>query len=328
MAASEKKIRQVLKILTSTELQTLAKEQWSPMQDLRAILSSPNVVGVGITKKRTKEKATGPLALTFYVREKVSKNDLTAADFVPPALPEALSGPRVIPTDVVELGDIHPQANVTRNPVQPGNSIGLPASAPGTLGAVVRDSTGLLVLSNSHVLARSGLSSVGDPILYPGANPDGGNLPNDELGKLVRFEPFQTGGQLINRVDGAVSSLSEASLAKLSVEIRTLNSKPAGIIKARRDMVVEKVGRTSDLTEGIVVDIDFHCVLDYPGIGSVGFADQVLCTRYTEDGDSGSLVLEKETHKAVGLHVGAAKGGSMFTPIREVLSVLGVQLEM
>jgi hypothetical protein len=297
------------------------------MDDLQAVLTSSNLVGVGIAKKRTDGGTLGPLALTFYVREKVGKGDLSAAEFVPPALPEALSGPRVIPTDVVELGEIRLQANVTRNPVQPGNSIGQPATLPGTFGAVVRNGTTFQALSNSHVLARSGLASPGDPVIYPGAGPDGGTLA-DEVGELIRFEPFQPGGQYINRVDAAVASLSASALAKLQSEIRTLGVKPSGIIKAHRDMVVEKVGRTSDLTEGIVVDADFHCILDYPGIGLVGFAEQVLCTRYTEDGDSGSLVLEQGTHKAVGLHVGAAKGGSMFSPIRAVLTTLGVQLVM
>ncbi len=327
MAASEKKIRKVLKSLTSHgAVQVLAHDKQVALQDLRGVLATPNVVGIGIARKRTEGKPIKTLALIFYVLAKVDKANLTAADYVPPALPKVLSGPQVIPTDVVELGEIRPQVNVVRNPVQPGNSIGHPTSSPGTFGAVVRDGSAFLALSNSHVLARGGLALADESILYPGAGSDGGTLPDDEVGKLLRFTVLQPGGQFVNSADAAVCSVSAAALAKLRADVRTLGITPTGLIKAHRDMIVEKVGRTSDLTEGVVVDADFHGILNYPGIGLVGFAQQVLCTRYTEDGDSGSLVLEKDTHKAVGLHVGAADGGSMFTPIREVLTAVGAQL--
>ena len=59
---------------------------------------------------------------------------------------------------------------------------------------------------------------------------------------------------------------------------------------------------------------------------SVGFLDQVFCTRYSRPGDSGSLVLDQATGKAVGLHFAGANGGSVFSPIATVLSTLGVKL--
>ena len=66
--------------------------------------------------------------------------------------------------------------------------------------------------------------------------------------------------------------------------------------------------------------------MDYDEVGGVGFVDQVLCTRYTKPGDSGSLVLDKESGKAVGLHFAGANGGSVFSPIDDVLEALGVTL--
>ena len=50
-----------------------------------------------------------------------------------------------------------------------------------------------------------------------------------------------------------------------------------------------------------------------------GFIDQVLCTRYTDGGDSGSLVLQEGTDRLVGLHFAGASGGSVFSPIRPIL---------
>ncbi|MBI4279115.1 MAG: hypothetical protein HY660_11730, partial [Armatimonadetes bacterium] len=78
---------------------------------------------------------------------------------------------------------------------------------------------------------------------------------------------------------------------------------------------------------GKVRDVNFRFVLDYgKGVGQVGFKDQVLCTRYTKPGDSGSLVLDKKTMRAVGLHFAGASGGSVFNPINQVLKAMGVKL--
>jgi len=327
MAASEKQILEVLDMLTLGSVEALSDEQQDPLADLQEVLASENVVGVGIAKKRTDDRVQDTLALTFYVREKVRKRDLSGAELVPPAIPEVLSGPTVIPTDVVELGEVVPEANVTRNPVQPGHSIGHLQITAGTFGAVVRNGSVRLALSNSHVLANSGLAAKGDTILYPGTK-DGGLDPSDAVGQLVDFVPFQVGGSFVNRVDAAVCSFSVSAVPRLQLQIKGLIGLPTGTSTPRRDMNVLKVGRTTDLTEGRVVDVNFRFVMSYPGVGQVGFLDQVLCTRYTQTGDSGALVLEKGTHRAVGLHFAGANGGSVFSPITEVLRALNIRLEM
>ena len=55
-------------------------------------------------------------------------------------------------------------------------------------------------------------------------------------------------------------------------------------------------------------------------------SNQVLCSRYSSPGDSGSLVVDKKTKRAVGLHFAGAPHGSVFSPIGEVLKALGAQL--
>jgi hypothetical protein len=57
----------------------------------------------------------------------------------------------------------------------------------------------------------------------------------------------------------------------------------------------------------------------------VKFLQQVLCTRYTDGGDSGSLILDAEGY-AIGLHVCGGPGASIFSPIQFVLDDLGIDL--
>jgi hypothetical protein len=79
-------------------------------------------------------------------------------------------------------------------------------------------------------------------------------------------------------------------------------------------------GRTSGDTEGEVQDVHFRIAIDYPnGVGNIGFIDQVKCTRYSKPGDSGSIIVDKESKKIVGLHFAGAQGGSIFNPIAEVM---------
>jgi hypothetical protein len=96
-------------------------------------------------------------------------------------------------------------------------------------------------------------------------------------------------------------------------------------------MEVVKVGRTTGETVGTIKDIHFRFICPYPDVGNVGYLDQVFCTRYSNGGDSGSLVLEHKTGKAVGLHFAGFPDktgvmGSVFNPIDQVLQALGVTL--
>jgi hypothetical protein len=255
---------------------------------------------------------------------------------VPPAVPESISGPAVIPTDVVAVGRPRLEAVkdlknplATRKPLQPGHSIGHVKATAGTFGAVVTRDGKYLLLSNSHVLADSGRGKKGDRILYPGSADDG-EAPADIVGKLFDFVKFKVGNDFLNHVDAAVAVPLDDRLGDLTSEIRGLFI-PKGTAKAARDMEVVKVGRTTGKTKARVRDVNFRLIINYPGVGKVGFLDQVFCTRYTNGGDSGSLVLDAKTGKAVGLHFAGFPDkngvkGSVFNPIDEVLKALEVKL--
>jgi hypothetical protein len=296
----------------------------SHAESMRHIINSDNVVAVGISEKISKRKKTGKLALIFYVEKKIPRDELTADMFIPPTIPESLSGPAAIPTDVKVLGRIKPEVKARRNPIQPGFSIGLAGGDTGTIGAVVSKSDDFLLLSNSHVLAAAGLAQKGDSLIYPGAA-DGGAAPADIIATLVAFEKFTVGGDFVNRVDCALAKPTQARVADLISEIQGVGI-PKGTIKPKRGMKVVKLGRTTGKTKGEVRDVNFRFTLDFANVGKVGFVDQVLCTRYTDKGDSGSLVIDQATGRAVGLHFAGASGGSVFTPIDVVLKTLGVKL--
>lgn len=327
--ASEKKIRQVLDLLTtpsSFQIESLSDAAKPHTKGFHKIINSSNIVAVGISEKISGEKQTGYLALTFYVEKKVPLSKLMADEAIPPTLPIVLSGKNAIPTDVVELGKIKPEVNALHKPIQPGNSIGHVDILAGTLGAIVTNGTDYFVLSNSHVLAKSGTATKGEPIIYPGKQ-DGGEVPADIIGHLHDFIPFIEGQEYVNECDCAIAKISSEQLPEVIAQIKG-EGFPKGTIKPKRGMNIIKVGRSSERTEGTIRDIDIRVPVPYDDdeVGEIRFINQVLCTRFTEGGDSGALVLDQKTGKAVGLHFCGSAAGSIFNPIDKVLKSLDVTL--
>src|SRR5262249_9012726 len=138
--ASEKAIERVLDLLTTApqaEVESLRAGAGTHARSLRHIIDNRNTGRVGISEKITDRTPTGRLALAFYDQKEQRLSKLGATMAVAPTVPEALSGPEAIPCDVVVLGKVIPEARVTRNPVQPGYSIGHVDITAGTFGAVV-----------------------------------------------------------------------------------------------------------------------------------------------------------------------------------------------
>jgi hypothetical protein len=325
--ASEEMIKRALDRFTRpivSDAKALRVPAKRKVDRVRRIIKSENVVALGIGEKISKRKPTGTLALIFYVAKKVPLKKLAPEMVVPPSVAATPAGEPSVPTDVVVLGKMRPEIRATWNPVQPGFSIGHVDTSAGTIGAVVNKGKQLHLLSNSHVLALSGTAKKGDSIIYPG-DLDGGAVPDDVVATLSGFKEFELGTDFVNRVDCAIALPKPERLKDLLAEIKGVGL-PKGTIKAKRGMKVIKVGRTTGKTKGEIRDVNFRFVLTYDEVGEVGFIDQVLCTRYTKPGDSGALVLDTKTGKAVGLHFAGASGGSVFCPIDEVLKALGVKL--
>ncbi|MEK9502699.1 hypothetical protein WI372_17015 [Gemmatimonadota bacterium DH-20] len=307
--------------------------------EARPWVQEAGVQGLGVGEKVVAGRGTGRLALRVYVDAKRPRDALRHP--VPPAV--ALPEVGVCPTDVHAIGRLRPEVFAERvRPAMPGCGIGHPDGGTGTFGCLVREAGNdrdLFLLSNAHVVADDGCAHPGDPILQP-ARADGGRVDRDTIAEFARAHPFvfsDTG--FPNTMDAAIARVLDPALVE-SVP-RSLDRPIRGVARTlRRGMEVQKVGRTTDHTLGLTLDVDFRFQMPYkrPGhrsaffdraghtdTGRAGFRDQVLCTRYTDQGDSGAAVLNRRGY-LLGLHFAGSPAASVFSPIRPVLRALGLRL--
>lgn len=217
-------------------------------------------------------------------------------------------------------------------PLRPGVSIAHHAVSAGTLGGFVTRAgeEGVFALSNHHVLVGSG--QVGDAVLQPGPA-DGGQAPADRVGELAHFVPLRPGGTAF--VDAALARLDEPEVDPV-YPVGTL----AGWAPVDGAEQVQKIGRTTGLTDGRVTAIEMDDVVVGYGadLGELRFDNQIEVEStgtgpFSRGGDSGSLVYRPADRRAVGLlFAGSETGGQNGTgltylnPIDEVLTALGATL--
>lgn len=312
-----KELRRALELVRNPRMKIpklLNVLETAQIERVRKIVQHRNVVGIGIAEKEIgkRKRGTGELSLCFYVVKKYAKPKHP----IPPVL--SVGNRVAVFTDVQEIGKIRPHINKLRSPILSGYSIGN-GDATGTLGAIVKKGNGYFFLSSSHVLAKSGNGTIGDPVIYPGpADLDG--KPPQNVANLSNFVIFEKTG-IVNRVDAALAKVDEESVHNLNFSLYNA-SRPLGIIDAEIGMRISMRGRTSGNSEGRVKSTTFSYTLKYPGVGDIGFIDQVGCSPYAEDGDSGALVIDQTTGKIVGLHCGGSPSFSFFNPISEVTKAL------
>jgi len=303
----------------------LGPEEADPIEQLRSVLRDNNTVGVGAGYKITAGKITETVAVQIYVVKKRPISELSAAE----AAPEVVSVKGgAVATDVIETGKVVPEPVLAQSkPLQPGPSIGrADQNAAGTFGAVVTKGKKYYILSNSHVLAKSGKGKKGDKIVYPAKLDQTKKTPAAVVGKLAGFKPFVVGGKYVNTADAAIASVDATWLPQLDPKIKNLWI-PKGTIAPKLGAEVTKTGRTTRTTKGQkIIGLAARLKITYAGVGEVAFIDQVLCQRYSKPGDSGSLVLDRKSKKAVGLHFAGGPKGSFFSPWRHVAKAVGVTL--
>ena len=285
------------------------------------------IQGIGIGERMCRgEIIRDELALRVYVEKKKPKAK------VKNLVPATLSVPEIgdVTTDVVEIGRVEPEVFTGRvRPAMPGCGVGHPRVTVGTFGCLVRKKgrKRVYILSNSHVLANQGVAKKGDPTLQPGKF-DGGLVSKDVIGRLDDWVPFTFSATgYPNLVDAAISRVPKSVVTDV---IRIIGVPPSGVSRrVRRGMRVQKVGRTTDYTTGVVLDVHYRLALRYEkpggGKGRVGLKDQVLCTRYTQGGDSGSAVLNSRK-RIVGLHFAGSPSSSIFNRIGHVFGRLDLEL--
>lgn len=185
------------------------------------------------------------------------------------------------------------------------------------------------ILSTNHVLANSNNAHLGDPILQPGPY-DGGTNPADKIASLSRFIPIQFApqvplGQHNNLVDVAIA---EGRFEELDRSIYW-NGQVRGWYRkseVKVGMVVKKTGRTTNITLGRILAVAATIDVGYGGGMIARFKDQILTTNMAAGGDSGSLVLDADDNKAVGLLFAGSVSATIINQFENVRSLLHIEL--
>ncbi len=330
------------------------------LQDIRsmlpaektALLSKANVVAVGIGYKIVKGERTEDLCVVCSVESKRPKAELAADDLIP----ESIQG---VATDVLETGVINALQDPTGRfrPAPGGVSVGHRFITAGTLGCWVKKNDEFHILSNNHVLANSNDANIGDSILQPGSH-DSGVHPRDQIAELTEFIPIDfDGGD--NLVDAAIAKAVEvenggsfcpfaATVASfLNRGASTMGSKTRmkpvkisdiddivlneilniGVVNEFQEgvlgMDVQKMGRTSGLTQDTISQVDVSVRVNYGNGRSAYFVDQLMTGDMSDGGDSGSLVVSMD-NKAVGLLFAGSEISTVINRIQHVFSALSI----
>ena len=307
--------------------ESLKKEAVALQKASKPWTAGPGIQGLGISYKTTENERLKDLVLKVYVEKKLPKSK--CKNLVPSKVTVgSLDGD--IDTDVEEIGLVAKESNTGRvRPAIPGFGVGHVDVTVGTFGCLVRKNNNtrtLYMLSNSHVLANEGVAQKGDTIIQPG-DYDGGKDPDDKIAVLDDWVPFQfTDLSYPNLVDAAIAKVKKSDVTS-AIRIIGVPNGVSNIV--RIGTKVQKTGRTTDYTTGVVTDVNYRLALNFlkPGGGSgrVGLQDQVLCTRYTAGGDSGSAVVNMGGN-VVGLHFAGSPSTSIFNKIQHVLDLLDIHI--
>ncbi len=323
----------------------------------KSLFKKANVVSVGCGYKFTAGKQTEEVCIVVGVSDKLPVAIMAAKDIVP----ASLDG---IPTDVVKTGKFKSLQAIDPTkkfrPAIPGTSIGHKDITAGTFGCVVKRDGVRLILSNNHVLANSNDATIGDAIYQPG--PIDGGTSADKIGTLFEFIPIDFGGggedpapptcpiatgtagtanlmaailgrkhrlmafntdplATTNLVDAALALPEDSDVTEDIVQI----GKPGSVGTAPLGTEVQKYGRTTRYTTGVIIQTNVTVQVSY-GPGKIAtFIDQLMSGAMSAGGDSGSVLLDMEK-QLVGLLYAGSESNTIFNRIQNVFSSLNVSL--
>jgi hypothetical protein len=226
--------------------------------------------------------------------------------------------------------EVDPTARFDR-PVPIGVSTGNEGEcSAGTIGCRVTDGSDVYALSNNHVYALENDAEDESDVLQPGLYDTGCVYnPDNVIGMLAVFETIlflEDDPSNTNTIDAAIALSSTQDLG---------NATPSdgyGVPKsttfsASIGLPVQKYGRTTSLTKGIVSDVNFKGNIGYSS-GTAYFVDQIVVYSqkgpFIKAGDSGSLLVTDPNREPVGLIFAGPSSGkyAIANPIDDVLSAL------
>jgi hypothetical protein len=198
----------------------------------------------------------------------------------------------------------------------------------GTLGALVTDGSNQYILSNNHVLGRSGQAVAGEDVSQPG-------MIDANCAITTIVADFSGAAPLgPSNVDAAVAQLRPGQMDG-SGFIEDIGTPSSSIVNPSVGLAVAKSGRTTGFTTGTISSINTSVNVGYQqGCGkgkkfTVSYTGQIVISSstFSAGGDSGSLIVTNNaSHNPVGLLFAGSSTTTIANPIGQVLTRLGTAL--
>jgi hypothetical protein len=306
---------QPVSAVTTTQTNTAAIDHAIEVQNRNtdALMEIPNVIGTGVGYNDE-----GKVAIYLF----------TGDSYGSQGYPSFVEG---IPTYVKYVGTVraYGYTGQYRNPFWSGVSIGNDKEcAAGTLGCVVTKGGKNYILSNNHVLARENQAKSNELIDQPGRYEVNCGA-SQAVAKLSQFINIEMKPKANNTVDAAIAEITWPGgiTSTMADNLYTPTSTP---VNASLGMQVQKVGRTTGRTQGVVNAVNVTVTVQYSR-GQARFIQQVYITpgTFSAAGDSGSLICENNgssNPNPVALLFAGSNSGTFANTIQNVLGSLAVQI--
>ena len=301
------------------------------------------IVAVSSGKKMVDGKRTETNCLVFTPVDKLKAGEQLFIPIPPVIHYQSIDGHRYdIPTDVRPGGSKIKAATDpallcdAQVPKRPGCSISRDSSdAAGTLGLKVFKDGKTFLLSCYHVLCEPEMGlgrlqffatqSAGSTDIISPAKRDSSN--SQSVAQVVDGELSVEKG-----LDCAIAQIVDQALVTGNIcSIDASPGLPVDVSEADEGKLsLICVGRTSGILTGIVENAISHCVIEYTinGASKVLRMDGLISTNLRiQPGDSGAIVLDRDTNNVVGMVVAGSDNFSHLIPINRILSRFSVTLK-
>jgi hypothetical protein len=212
----------------------------------------------------------------------------------------------------------------------------------GTLGSLVTRGGTQFILSNTHVLARSDMAQLNDPIIEPGLIDTATCTTSGArtVANLSAFYNLESGPS--PKIDAAIAQVvpgsvdSGGNILYLGATVDANGVPVSGAphagsgVTASVGMPIAKSGRSTGLTCSTVLAVDVNVSTQYQkgcGTGtnfSVNYANQVDIANgmggFSAEGDSGSLMVTQNTADPVALLYAGSDTDTVGNPVGQVLN--------
>jgi hypothetical protein len=207
------------------------------------------------------------------------------------------------------------------------NNIGNAFCCSGTLGSLVKDSSGTeYILSNNHILADTDRATPGENISQPG-------LVDNNCQPATTVAHFTVAPHLGTNVDAAIAQLVTGTMDS-GGSILDIGQPSTSTAAATVNQSVAKSGRTTGLTCGSVQSVSTNVKVQYQKGCNQGkkftitYTNQVVVggSGFSAGGDSGSLIVTQASAHPAALLFAGSSTTTIGNPINQVLSQVGTSL--